>query len=355
MKRFSPGRKDYLAKHAAWSFRQAQRHKEWKRAQRRLQSGVRLRTQGDLPASGQEVSIVCPEILDFDSNRTECVKLVNRLRAVSSGPRPTSFYVDFKPIREVTVPGVLLLAAELHRWNIVHPAFKLKPVDVVDWDPTVRSLLAQMGFFNLLDVSDEVPILIHTEKTYMPFTSRARRSPQAAHEWVEKELKKVVDGIPMTAQLVGAISEAVINVMEHAYKRQRVRRWWLSGGFDSSSKKVRVIVWDQGIGIPERIRTHESWSKLAKLFEIFDLANHAKLIEAAFAVGTTSSHKPHKGKGLSDNVRRYFDLIDNDGKIRVLSRRGEFGYKRNNGRVDQMSANHLSDLHGTLVEWEFVL
>ena len=94
---------------------------------------------------------------------------------------------------------------------------------------------------------------------------------------------------------------------------------------------------------------------MVKILKIFDLANHAKLIEAAFAVGKTSSQKPHKGKGLSDNVKRYFELIDNDGMIRVLSRRGEFGYKRNNGHVVKISANHLSDLHGTLVEWEFVL
>lgn len=354
MKRFSPGRKDYLAKHAVWSFRQGQRHKEWKRTQRRRQSGVRLGTKGKLTASDQEVSIVCPDVLDLDSNRTECVKLVNRLRGASSGQPPARFFVDFKSIREVTVPGALLLAAELQRWNIMHPTAKLKAVDVVEWDPTVRSLLAQMGFFDLLDVTDEIPMLTHTEKIYIPFTSRAKRNPQAAHEWVDNNLKNVVDGIPMSVQLVGAISEAVINVMEHAYKKQRVRRWWLSGGFDSSSKKVRVIVWDQGIGIPERIKTHDSWGKLARILKIFDLTNHAKLIEAAFAVGKTSSQKPYKGKGLSD-VKMYFESINNDGMLRVLSRRGEFGYRRKNGHVGKISDNHLSDLHGTLIEWEFVL
>ena len=237
MKRFSPGRKDYLAKHAAWSFRQGQRHKEWKRAQRRLQSGVCLGTKSKPPASGQEVLIVCPDALDLDSNRTECVRMVNRLRAATSSQPPARFFVDFKSIREVTVPGALLLAAELERWNIMHPAAKLKAVDVMEWDPTVRSLLKQMGFFKLLDVPDEIPPLSHTEKTYIPFTSRANRKPQAAHEWVEKELKNVVDGIPMSVQLVGAISEAVINVMEHAYKSRRFRRWWLSRRVRSFKQK----------------------------------------------------------------------------------------------------------------------
>jgi len=96
--------------------------------------------------------IACPEDMSLRTNFTGVVKLLEKMRRFSARQRNERVFLDFKPIRRVDLPGALVVAAELDRWNRLKHG-KLHSVDVNKWDPGIRRLLREIGFFDLLDVS----------------------------------------------------------------------------------------------------------------------------------------------------------------------------------------------------------
>jgi hypothetical protein len=166
-------------------------------------------------------------------------------------------------------------------------------------------------------------------------------------------------------QLFGALVEATENTRLHAYPvdwedPESVRRWWMTGAVDAREKRLTLIVYDQGMSIPASLPKWAGYAQieagLRRLFRNRDRphsdsgALDAISLRFAMAIRRSSSGLENRGKGL----HVFKDVIDRcrDGKLRIISRRGEFVYEK--GRRPRATLL-ATPLPGTLVEWDLKL
>ena len=144
---------------------------EWNRIHARLSNKRRLASKLKLKAPRERrlgaqrpkqlvrgrrvtVEIKCPEDFSLETNFSGVVSTLRQIRDHGSRVRNQGIYIDFRQIRVLSPAAALVLAAELDRWSNIMFRSRLRAIDVHEWDPEVRSLLADMGFFDLLEVED---------------------------------------------------------------------------------------------------------------------------------------------------------------------------------------------------------
>ncbi|MEZ5438000.1 MAG: hypothetical protein R3F12_06540 [Lysobacteraceae bacterium] len=94
-------------------------------------------------------SIDCPEEMNLSDGYTSTVSVIQEIRSLAKAASRSSFYINFRQIRKITPAAALLLAAALDGWNTESSSTTTSRFQ----DPGVRSLLQQMGFFDLLRVN----------------------------------------------------------------------------------------------------------------------------------------------------------------------------------------------------------
>ena len=212
-------------------------------------------------------------------------------------------YIDIKNINKLSPAAALVLAAELDRWNKQPGKTNLKSVDVGEWDPHVRDLLKDMGFFELLQVNDIPSTNTERDARYIKFKTGTRTDGKVVDLLRTEDLEPVVGEIPSKYYLYGAIIEAMTNVIHHAYKGNQVFRdlqnWWLSASYDSTKREVTIMIYDQGIGIPKTLPL-----KFAEQIKSVLPGDHARLIEAAHDLERSQSKEKHRGHGLQTRCTR---------------------------------------------------
>ena len=323
---------------------------------RRYRSGVssstvqyRYRRSG---LSGPRTRILCPEILSLEDNFDEVVGLLAVIRDQSLwGQR---LYIDFRPIRQVTPSGALVLAAELDRVNHLDKRLPLRAVDADKWDPNVRRLLKEMGFFKLLRVtSSMVDQPTVSDDRYIGFRSGERVDGEIVDELRRLYLDPHV-AVPKKRLLYDAITEAMANVRQHAYGDRRPytnapNHWWLSASFNAGRQEITVMIYDQGRGIPETLP--QTW---AESIQGLTTDNHAQLIEAAHNLSRSSTRERHRGSGFARDIRHYIERLDKDfGTYNVISGRGEYIVESGDGNTTTRSFDKC--LEGTFVQWRIHL
>ena len=306
--------------------------------------------------SKSKIQITCPEILSLNKNFDDVVKLIGEIRRASKRHRNEKVEIDFKPIRKVAPAAALVLAAELFRWNRLRKS-KLVVVDVNDWDKKVRNHLEEMGFFELLDVSPSFNEQIASTDTgtrYVKFATGSKADGDTFVKWRTKYLDPHIE-LPHKNLLFSAVTEAMTNVVHHAYPKSRtsVNHWWVSAAFDLNQRRVRLLIYDQGIGIPETLpRTHAKYLQRFATLNLLD--DHGKLIQQAHKLNRSSVNKD-RGFGLSD-IKRYIEELDYAGIYRVKSLKGEYIVEMSKRRnMTEKNRNSSKQLNGTLIEWDIRL
>lgn len=303
--------------------------------------------------------IACPEDMSLRTNFTGVVKLLEKMRRFSARQRNERVFLDFKPIRRVDLPGALVVAAELDRWNRLKHG-KLHSVDVNEWDPGVRRLLREIGFFGLLDVSSgaaEKPA--PSDERYVKFRSGTEVDGKEISSLQESDLDPFI-GVPNRQQLFAAVTEAMTNVLHHAYHSKMLnpalQRWWLSASFNTATQEIVILIYDQGQGIPKTVR--QNWQDYLRQIAPGSLSNHAKLIQEAHGLRRSASRQKHRGLGLERDVRKYIEGLDCSGIYCINSMKGQYTVKTGAGaRIDEMPeiVNFERSLNGTLIEWRVML
>ena len=308
-------------------------------------------------------TIRCPEIFCLEANFDGVVDLLQEIRSQSNRRRNERVYIDFRQIRLLSPSAALVLAAELDRWNIVRPKYRLRAIDAEEWDPRIRRLFEDMGFFELLHVrlprspdarSDD-------ETSYVKFRSGQKADGEAISRLRTEDLEPIVGAMPRTHDLYAAVSEAMTNVAQHAYKGGatllQCPKWWLSASRNAATAEVCIMVYDQGAGIPETLPR-----KFAERVKNVIRTDHARMIKAAHKLKRTSTGEPHRGHGLERDIRGYLDVLDRPATYRVMSLKGEYVYERGyDGRQGHPliskshSKSHVKPLYGTLIEWRLTL
>jgi len=347
----TPKNRDWNRIHARLQNARRLTHKEKVRAQRRAES----KNSGRERLHGMRFNrrIACPEDMSLRTNFTGVVKLLEKMRRFSARQRNERVFLDFKPIRRVDLPGALVVAAELDRWNRLKHG-KLHSVDVNKWDPGIRRLLREIGFFDLLDVSSgaaEKPA--PSDERYVKFMSGTEVDGKGFSLLREAELDPI--GVPNRKQLFAAVTEAMTNVSHHAYdskeRRLTLKRWWLSASFNVATREIVILIYDQGRGIPKTVR--RNWRDYLRQIAPGSMSDDAKLIREAHGLRRSASRQKHRGLGLERDVRKYIEELNCRGIYCINSLRGQYTVETGAGRGK--TVNFERSLNGTLIEWRVML
>lgn len=337
--------------------------REWNRIHARLSNRRRLASKEIRIALGRRVSgnshspiqigshkvvprmtVVCPEDFSLETNFDGVVNTLRKIREGTTRKRSDVVYVDFRKIRSLSPSAALVLAAELDRWNNLPRRGRLRSIDVPQWDPSVRSLLADMGFFELLSVNPP-PAEPQRTTRYVKFRTGKVAEGEVIDRLRLDDLEPMVGPMPGRIHLYNAVTEAMTNVAQHAYKDTRSHRphWWLSASVDEDS--VTVMIYDQGAGIPATLPRKFS-EQIRKIVQ----EDHAMMIRAAHELQRTRHDEKYRGHGLERDVRGYLQYLDR-GQYRVISLKGEYVFEPLTEDSPHRVYKHSHPLLGTLIEW----
>ncbi len=305
--------------------------------------------------------IACPETMDLDKNATATLEVIREIHRWASARYLSPTYIDFKPINRISPAAALLLAAELDRWNRLHPKRKMKSTDVEDWNPAVRRLLYEMGFFALLNIEDKALHWdpksndgIELDTRFLPF-HRGSGADGAAAVKLRDRIETFAGRVRRRMSLYDGLVEAMTNVGHHAYgDKAPLRSWWISASIDKKNNVLVVLCLDHGRGIPTTLpRKHrEQFREIISLVGVDLMKDDARMIEAAMELERSSTRKEHRGHGLHRDVRRYISTHNSDGQLKILSNYGVYIFDKKSDGSEHVSLRNLSVPHnGTLIEW----
>jgi len=314
----------------------------------------------DLEMGGRKTRYFpAPKEFNLSSSYENTVKFLMQFRRYGSGPRPTAFYLDLRGVQSISPAGALLLAAELHRWQLRH-ARKLRSRDAEEWDPTVRKLLATMGFFDLLAVASGTEIPrgeVEDGRLFLPFIC-GRNADTTPFIRLRDLIERTIGRISPRLLLYQGVSEAITNVLHHAYQQNNnLSRWWLSACIDAKLKRLTVMVLDHGIGIPRTLPRAGTVERLrATLNAVPFLVDDGVMIQAAVTVGRSALQLAHRGNGLQRDIQHAIRQYKGTARLRIHSNRGLYVFERfTNGTTNARTAASIHSLDGTFVEWTFDL
>ncbi len=301
--------------------------------------------------------IELPAVMSLRRNREQTLAVYQAIRRATRKRRPLR--LDFTTLRETTPAASLVLASEIDRWRRIQ---NIRPV-VIDedrWDPVIFRLFNDLGLFDLVKVQNP-PTLTglpeHTER-YIRYRTGLRALGDEAVAL--RQAVEVVIGEELLGKsaMYRGVTEAMTNVHKHAYiaayrDHTPILRdtWWIGGGFDVKQRRLRVLVFDQGVGIPVTLPRRYSMERVGDIIRGRGWKNgHAGRIAAAMELGKTRTGKQNQGRGLPDLLR--FVNVRDRGSLRILSLRGEYLYVA--GKQEQL-VDHPTPLGGTLIQWEIDL
>lgn len=299
--------------------------------------------------------IPCPENLSLEDNFDEVTKLLDSIRAQSK-IKKKAIYVDFRPIQRITPSGALVLVAEMDRASRLRVDRRLRNVDTPQWNPTVRRLLKEMGFFDLLRVPNptEEDELTESDDRYVKFRSGSIVRGEDVDALRKIDLDPHV-AVPKNKRLFSAVTEAMTNVRQHAYDSDNLHStapqfWWLSASFNKAKGELRIMIYDQGVGIHQTL-PRTSGEYLRTRFPDAIFGDHARLIEAAHELPRSRTEERHRGRGFQRDIRGYIASLDKgQGIYTIMSGKGK--YTVESGADGQTSRRSFSSaLKGTFIQW----
>lgn len=362
MKKPTRKRREWNARHARGLFRRKLAHKEYLKGKHREASSGRSqgpRIDGRRPT----VSIKCPRVMSLAENFDGVTHLLEQIRRQSTRQRDERVYINFKEIDQISAGAALVVAAELDRWNHVpyHQGRKLRAVDVEEWDKDVRHRLKGMGFFDLLHVrAREADESDPSGTKYVRFRSGRQVEGKAIEDLRALDLEPFfVDNIvPNRRRLYAAVTEAMTNVVHHAYqdKTRTIRpNWWLAASHNAQAGEVRILLYDQGEGIPKTL-PRKFGERVRQILQDRIRPTDADMVRAAHELTRTASGQSHRGHGLQRDVRKYAESVECTSAYRVTSLRGQYTWERRPGcRAEESEHNYVRSLPGTLIEWRLTL
>lgn len=298
-------------------------------------------------------NLMVPEKLDLTKNYDETVEFIRSIKSFAFEMQK-SVRLIFDNTKEISPDALLILLAELYRCRKV-----FGPKRVTGTYPTnkkIERIMEASGFFDLLEVEPRTPA---KEKqyplSYIKFITGNKLVASSVRILREALLG---DNIQMDTiakkRLYRAVTEAMINVVQHAYPKKRRgsyktrNNWWISGHVNKRSGKLVILFCDLGVGIPTTLPKVHGWEKIRSALSILPgvKPNDAEMINAGMVIGRTSTGLAGRGKGLND-LRMFVDDAGG-GELNIFSRKGHYKYEAGGG---VRMINHSKSIGGTLIKW----
>jgi hypothetical protein len=304
--------------------------------------------------------IVLPTAFSLHDNHEETVDVLRRLREHTLR-RNGTVMLHFSDVEEVDAAAALALVAEIYRIR------NLRSIQSVTGtyprSRAIYDLLKNMGFYRLLNIAERndvpEPEADPSKPIFLPFITGNKVSAEMVDRFVDViennlfSLNEVARG-----RLVAAIIEAMNNTLDHAHpvrvqNETMTHRWWMSSWVNVIDKEITVLLFDQGVGIPntldptiyERIR-----AALLGVVTLRSMSAHpsdGEMILAATEFHRTGTGESGRGRGFR-NMKQFVDVCA-DGELRVLSNRGRYSYLVGT----EAYADESSSIGGTVIEWRF--
>ncbi|WP_163008977.1 hypothetical protein [Burkholderia contaminans] len=257
--------------------------------------------------------------------------------------------LDFSRTMKMYADGTLLFVAELRRLIRETKGAVTVSCDVPKSDK-VAQVLKQIRIFELLGTSCNV------EPKDDDVTSWRYAHDHRVDGTKYDEVLGAYDGQmadALTTQLYKGITEAMTNVVNHAYIAPRRDglpvqtdpEWWMfSREMDGT---LAIVFCDLGAGIPVTlpVKKPSLWDRIARLGK----ASDAQVIAHAIQDSISRTKASHRGKGLGQIVKA-IDSVPRS-EVVVLSNRG--GYRRRNGRTNL--THYRDSIMGTMIMWRVPL
>ncbi|MGV8830415.1 MAG: hypothetical protein ACOH2N_00445 [Devosia sp.] len=264
-------------------------------------------------------------------------------------------YVDLTVVDYISVPVAIVLAAEFHRWQLLKH-LRLRARDAAKWSSEVRSLLDDLGVFELLETKAPPVGAGARENFTLTALQSGLKLDGAKLNRLQARFRDMIVGFTNNATVYEGLTEAVENAISHAYPDDYTpthpfagHRWWGAGCIEISTMRLRFFVFDQGAGIPHTLPTADVFEGIAAWLaaHFSDVVhNDTLMLRAALEVGRTRTLESFRGLGM----RRMTDVVTGaeNAYLRIISRRGEIVY---HGEGSIESRTHSESLGGTLIEW----
>lgn len=258
-------------------------------------------------------------------------------------------------VRAISWGAAMALVAEINRAQELRPGRIAR--GLLPKDQALSRILHQVGF---VAATSSVP----SADPHGPVQVLRMRTGTAEHvkdlEWLDEFLRGIFPEDLMSdvvrGRLKGAVKEALLNVVDHAYDPAIPRddealshRWWMCGQAHKN-EGCHFVVYDLGVGIPVTVPNSTAEAVragYAKLKEL-DRRNDHELIKVAVTHPSSRTERQGRGRGLPE-MRRLIDRVG-DGMLWITSGSGHYIYARGEQEIDDGFA--MADrLHGTLVVW----
>lgn len=303
--------------------------------------------------------IVLPSVFSLAENYEDTVAKINEIYEFAVVQRKPVM-LHFNHVRQIEPAATLVLVSEIFRArHLRSPRFV---TGTYPSDQNVYRGLKEMGFYRLLNVQDMEGVpslpLEPGRPVFLQFVSENRVIPEFADGFVgliEKHLFEMNE--LARSRLVVAIKEAMSNTLDHAHPQSDQgntmrNRWWLSSWVNLIDREVTVVFYDQGVGIPSTLDALSFEKIAAAFYNLFKLKFDTQPSDSQMIAAATEYHRSGKGDGRGrgfTDMKRFIDICC-DGELRVLSNRGKYHYMKGQ---QEIPADALSSLGGTVVEWRF--
>jgi hypothetical protein len=376
MKKVSRTQRTWLGRkqHKRWHREAKHRHRAFAKAARRKTINLWVRP---FIEKGVDISIdsknrgtlTLPSEMDFYKNY-ECTALYmqairkftkHRSESVSAS-RLVS--VNFSSLNRISTSAALVLTAELSNWDD-QVGHKLQP-KVDSWDPKIYKQFDELGFFDLFENATDLPKSLSGELSQSELNLVRYKKGKCGEEAAPRALKDGVQAIvgkdvKKWTFLASGLNEAITNVSHHAYpKRMAVnpdqKHWYLTAAYNKNTRELKVVFFDQGVGIPNSLPASGYWEKIQSMLAALPLLEgrtDASAIKAAVEVDRTSTNRAGRGKGLQDLL--VFLRMRQAGYLSILSYTGLYKLSVSGGKESIKSVSFKEPVLGTLIIWSAVL
>lgn len=274
---------------------------------------------------------------------------------------------DFTTIDSISVPVALMLASQYDR-SVQLGGQAPKAINFDKWKPEVRDLLEQVGFLELSGVlRPSAPSRIYPNGRLLRFRRGEKTDAQAIDEHFRMMGLNLFDEDPRFSE---AISEAITNVVNHAYSRPKlcdhnlVPSWWLTGmvSKENGNRTVTIIVYDQGATIPKTLPYSKKYGAIVDGFRALvglsaepgDRRYDAEGILSAMELGRSSTGLEFRGRGLS-LILETLEFCKS-GHISIYSRCGAVLVRKTlTGKIEKLPVNYQNAIMGTAVIWQMTI
>lgn len=206
-------------------------------------------------------------------------------------------------------------------------------------------VLAKMGLSNKWDITSDMVKHWHYTHGVCTDMSQLRTLMSDYEQSLSAEVR---------SQLFASLSEAIANVINHAYPESESqgndKKWWMFS--QRKGGKLFIAVCDHGIGIPGSLRSKPYLTDyLRRILVTSRRRMDETLISDAVGSPRTVTRLPYRGKGLPEMLA--FVKLLGEGSLSILSQHGAFSY---NAKLSHGSSRtYRNAINGTLIFWEIPL